>query len=68
MQYYAGPWTGSWQYQIPEDPMDALMYAEENHDLRLADISRLYQVELLCNWGALYYFLIKIKDFNQEIV
>lgn len=52
MQHYAKPWTGSWQYQIPEDPMDALMYAEENHDLRLADISRLYQVELLCNWGA----------------
>ena len=50
MQCYAQPWTGSWRYQIPEDPMDALIYAEQNHDLGLADISRLYQVELLCNW------------------
>lgn len=52
MQCYAQPWTGSWRYQIPEDPMEALIYAEQHHDLRLADISRLYQVELLCNWGT----------------
>lgn len=53
MEYYAKPWTGSWQYQIPEDPMEALEYAEgHHHDMRLADICRLYQVELLCNWGT----------------